>query len=205
MKEKLNSKLNDAITKFPEKESFRIFKEKMTSIIVEKKTESTTLFEFPSNETGVEGINLTPIMRKKPNDQKENEDKEGNGEEDNDNDGIQPEVDYLLDSNEAENEGIKNDGDNNQIEGETEVKEKDGKNNENENDEDKNDDEAEETNNHGETIQQSENENMLDKVVDNIVDNVIGIGFSSLNSQEDEIWNDPEIKTILDNIDIGKF
>ncbi|CAH1423379.1 unnamed protein product [Lactuca virosa] len=57
MKEKLNSKLNDAITKFPEKESFRIFKENMTNIIVEEKTESTTLFEFPSNETGVEGIN----------------------------------------------------------------------------------------------------------------------------------------------------
>ncbi|CAH1427166.1 unnamed protein product [Lactuca virosa] len=46
MKEKLNSKLNDAITKFPEKESFRIFKEKMTNIIVEEKTESTKLFEF---------------------------------------------------------------------------------------------------------------------------------------------------------------
>nr|KAJ0217476.1 hypothetical protein LSAT_V11C300113850 [Lactuca sativa] len=45
---------------------------------------------------------------------------------------------------------------------------------------------------------------MLDKVVDNIVDNVLGIGFSSLNSQEDEIWNDPEMKTILDNSDIGK-
>ncbi|CAH1414052.1 unnamed protein product [Lactuca virosa] len=75
MKEKLNSKLNDAITKFPEKESFRIFKEKMTNIIVEEKIESTTLFEFPSNETGVEGINLTPIMGQKTNDQKENEDK----------------------------------------------------------------------------------------------------------------------------------
>nr|KAJ0213930.1 hypothetical protein LSAT_V11C400204050 [Lactuca sativa] len=46
------------------------------------------------------------------------------------------------------------------------------------------------------------NENMLDKFVDNFVDNVLGIGFSSLNSQEDEIWNDPEMKTILDNIDI---
>ncbi|CAH1421103.1 unnamed protein product [Lactuca virosa] len=113
MKEKLNSKLNDAITKFPEKESFRIFKEKMTNTIVEEKTESTTLFEFPSNETGVEGINLTPIMGQKTNDQKENEDDEGNREEENDNDGSQPEVDYLLDSNEAENEGIKNDGDKN--------------------------------------------------------------------------------------------
>ncbi|CAH1427160.1 unnamed protein product [Lactuca virosa] len=162
MKEKLNSKLNDAITKFPEKESFRIFKEKMTNIIVEEKTESTTLFEFPN--------------------------KEGNGEEDNDNDESQPEVDYLLDSNETENEGIKNDGDKNQKEGETEVKEKDGKNNENNNDEEKKDDDAEETNNHEETIQQTENENLLDKVVDNIVD---------------EISNDPEMKTILDNIDIG--
>ncbi|XP_023763802.1 uncharacterized protein LOC111912310 [Lactuca sativa] len=54
---------------------------------------------------------------------------EGNGEQDNDNDESQPEVDYLLDSNEVENEGIKNDGDKNQKEGETEVKEKDGKNN----------------------------------------------------------------------------
>ncbi|CAH1450347.1 unnamed protein product [Lactuca virosa] len=62
---------------------------------------------------------------------------EGNGEEDNDNDESQPEVDYLLDSNEAENEGIKNDGDKNKKEGETEVKEKDGKNNENDNDEEK--------------------------------------------------------------------
>ncbi|CAH1445586.1 unnamed protein product [Lactuca virosa] len=75
MKEKLNSKLNDAITKFPEKES------------------------------------------QKTNDQKENEDKEGNGEEHNDNDESQPEVDYLFDSNEAVNEGIKNDGDKNKKEG----------------------------------------------------------------------------------------
>ncbi|CAH1436285.1 unnamed protein product [Lactuca virosa] len=142
MKEKLNSKLSDAITKFPEKESFRIFKEKMTNIIVEEKTQSTTLFEFPSNETGVEGINLTPVMGQKTNDQKENEDKEGNCEEDNDNDGSQLEVYYLLDSNEAENEGIKNDGDNNQKEGETQVKDKDGKINENENDEEKNEDET---------------------------------------------------------------
>ncbi|CAH1412521.1 unnamed protein product [Lactuca virosa] len=113
MKEKLNSNLNDAITKFPKKESFRIFKEKMTNIIVGEKTESTTLFEFPSNETGVEGINLTPIMGQKTNDQKENEDEEENHEEENDNDGSQPEVDYLLDSNEAENEAINNDGDKN--------------------------------------------------------------------------------------------
>ncbi|CAH1427702.1 unnamed protein product [Lactuca virosa] len=161
MKKKLNSKLNDAITKFPEKESFRIFKEKMTNIIIEEKTESTTLFEFPSNETGVEGINLTPIMGQKPNDQKENEDIEGNGEEYNGNDESQPEVDYLLDSNEAENEGIKNDGDKNQKEGETEVKEKDAKNNKNDNDEEKKEDDAEEINNHEETIQQTENENML--------------------------------------------
>ncbi|CAH1422648.1 unnamed protein product [Lactuca virosa] len=94
----------------------------MTNIIIEEKTESTTLYEFPSNETGVEGINLTPIMGQKTNDQKENEDKEGNGEEDNDNDESQPKVDYFLDSNEAENEGIKNDGDKNKKEGETEVK-----------------------------------------------------------------------------------
>ena len=86
-----------------------------------------------------------------------------------------------------------------------EVKEKDGKINENENDEEKNDNEIDETNNHGETIQQSENENLLEKVVDNIMDNVVTIGFSRLNSQEDEIWNDPEMKTILDNSDIGKF
>nr|KAJ0189792.1 hypothetical protein LSAT_V11C800443450 [Lactuca sativa] len=46
MKEKLNSKLNDAMTKFPEKESFRIFKEKMKNMIVEEKTESITLFNF---------------------------------------------------------------------------------------------------------------------------------------------------------------
>nr|KAJ0187935.1 hypothetical protein LSAT_V11C900464300 [Lactuca sativa] len=65
MKEKLNSKLNDVMTKFPEKESFRIFKEKMTNMIVEEKTESSTLFNFPSNETGVEGINLTPITGQK--------------------------------------------------------------------------------------------------------------------------------------------
>ncbi|CAI9292937.1 unnamed protein product [Lactuca saligna] len=174
MKKKLNSKLNDAITKFPEKESFRILEEKMTNIIGEEKTEGTTNFEFPRNH-----------------------------EEGNDNDGSQLEVDYLLDSNEAENEGIKNDGDKNQKEGETEVKGKDGKNNENDNDEEKKDDDAEETNNHEETIQQTENENLLDKVVDNIVDNILGIQISSLNSQEDEIWNDPEMKTILDNIDIG--
>nr|KAJ0218045.1 hypothetical protein LSAT_V11C300105240 [Lactuca sativa] len=165
MKEKLNSKLNDAMIKIPEKESFRIFEEKMTNIIGEEKTECTTIFEFPKNE-----------------------DDEGNHEEENDNDGSQPEVDYLLDSNEAENEGIKNDGDKNQKEGETEVKGKDGKNNENDNDEEKKDDDVEETNNHEETIQQTENENLLDKVVDNIVD-VIGVGISSLNSQEDEIWN----------------
>ncbi|CAI9294481.1 unnamed protein product [Lactuca saligna] len=136
MKEKLNSKLNDAMTKFPEKER----------------------------------INLTPIMGQKTNDQTENEDKEGNGEEDNDNGASQLEVDYLLDSNEADNEGIKNDADKNKKE---------------------------------ETIQQTENQNLLDKVVDNIVDNVLGIGVSSLNSQEDEIWNHPEMKTIFDNIDIG--
>nr|KAJ0196476.1 hypothetical protein LSAT_V11C700354060 [Lactuca sativa] len=130
---------------------------------------------------------------------------EGNGEEDNDNDGSQPEEDYLLDSNEAENERIKNDGDNNKKEGETEVKEKDGKNNQNDNDEEKKADDNEETNNYEETIQQIENENLLDKVVDNIVDNVLGIGILSLNSQEDEIWNHPEMKTIFDNIDIGKF
>ncbi|CAI9302721.1 unnamed protein product [Lactuca saligna] len=150
MKEKLNSKLNNAITKFPEKESFRIFEEKMTNIIGEEKTEGITIFEFPKNE-----------------------DDEGNHEEENDNDGSQPEVDYLLDSNEAGNEGINNDGDKNQKEGETEVKGKDGKNNENDNDEEKKDDDAEETNNHEETIQQTENENLLDKVVDNIVDNVL--------------------------------
>nr|KAJ0226339.1 hypothetical protein LSAT_V11C100033850 [Lactuca sativa] len=192
MKEKLNSKLNNAITKFPAKESCRIFKEKMKNIIVEEKTESTNIFEFPSNETGVEGINLTPLMAQKTNDQQENEDKEGNGEEDNDNDESQP-----------ENEGINNDGEKNKKEGETEVKEKDGQKNENDNDEEKKDDDVEETNNHEETIQQTENENMLDKVVDNNVDNVLEIGFSSLNRQEDEIWNNPEMKSILDNIDIG--
>ncbi|CAI9285150.1 unnamed protein product [Lactuca saligna] len=153
MKEKLNSKLNDAMTKFPEKEK--------------------------------------------------NEDKEGNGEEDSDNGASQLEVDYLLDSNEADNEEIKNDADKNQKEGEIGVKENDGKRNENENDEEEKDDHAEETNNHEETIQQTENENFLDKVVDNIMDNVFGIGISSLNSQEDEIWNHPEMKTIFDNIDIG--
>nr|KAJ0216431.1 hypothetical protein LSAT_V11C300139820 [Lactuca sativa] len=116
MKEKLNSKLNDVITKFPEKESFWIFKENMTNIIVGEKTKSTTLFEFPSNETIVEGINLTPIMGQKTNDQKDNEDEEGNRKEENDDDGSQPEVDYLLDSNEVENEGIKNDEDKNQKE-----------------------------------------------------------------------------------------
>ncbi|CAH1441028.1 unnamed protein product [Lactuca virosa] len=197
MKEKYNSKFNDAIRKFPKKESFRIFKENITNIIVEEKLESTTLFEFPCNETGVEGINLTPVMGQKTNDEKENEDIEGNGEEDNDNDGSQPQVDYLLDSNEAENEGIKNDGDNNKKEGETEVKENDAEINENENDKET---EYVETNRQNET-----NQNLLDKVVDNIVDNVLGIGFSSLNSQEDEIWNDPEMKIILDNNDIGKF
>ncbi|CAI9285881.1 unnamed protein product [Lactuca saligna] len=204
MKEKLNSKLNDAMTKFPEKESFRIFKEKMKNMIVEEKTESTKLFNFPINEIGVEGINLTPIMGRKTNDQTENEDKEGNGEEDSDNGASQPEVDYLLDSNEAYNEGIKNDADKNKKEGEIRVKEKDAKRNENQNDEEEKDDRAEETNNHEETIQQTENQNLLDKVVDNIVDNVLGIGVSSLNSQEDEIWNHPEMKAIFDNIDIGK-
>ncbi|CAH1420646.1 unnamed protein product [Lactuca virosa] len=52
-------------------------------------------------------------------------------------------------------------------------------------------------------VENETNQNLLDKVVENIVDNIFGIGFSSLNSQEDEIWNDPEMKTILDNIDIG--
>nr|KAJ0199042.1 hypothetical protein LSAT_V11C600327010 [Lactuca sativa] len=123
---------------------------------------------------------VTTVMGLKTNDQKENEAKDRNGEEENDNDGSQPEVDYLVDSNKA-----KNDGDNNKKE------QKDGKINENENDEEKNDNEIDETNNHGETIQQSENENLLEKVVDNIMDNVVTIGFSRLNSQEDEIWNDP--------------
>nr|KAJ0204095.1 hypothetical protein LSAT_V11C500252360 [Lactuca sativa] len=164
---------------------------------------SKMINSFESNETEVEGINLTPIMGQKTNDQKENEDKEGNGEEDSDNDASQPEVDYLLDSNEAENEAIKNDANKNKKEGEIGVKEKDGKRNENENDEEGKDDHAEETNNHEETIQQTKNENLLDKVVDNIVDNVLGIGISSLNSQEDEIWNHPEMKTNFDNIDIG--
>ncbi|CAI9275529.1 unnamed protein product [Lactuca saligna] len=205
LKEKLNSKLYDAMIKFPEKESFRIFKEKITNMIVEEKTESTTLFNFPSNETGVEGINLTPIMGQKTNDKKENEDKEGNGEEGNDNDASQLEVDYLLDSNEPENEAIKNDADKNKKEGEIGVKEKDGKRNENENDEEEKDDHAKETNNHEETIQQTEHEIFLDKVVDNIMGNVLGIGISSLNSQEDEFWNHPEMKTIFDNIDIGKI
>nr|KAJ0207451.1 hypothetical protein LSAT_V11C500239110 [Lactuca sativa] len=159
IKEKLNSKLNDMTTKFREKESFRIFKENMTNTIVEEKAESTTLFEFPGNETGVEGINFTPIIGQKTNDKKGNED-----EEENHNDGNQSEVDYLLDSNETENEGIKNDGDKNQKESETEVKENDGKNNENDNDEEKKDDYVEETNNHEETIQQTENVNLLDKV-----------------------------------------
>nr|KAJ0228268.1 hypothetical protein LSAT_V11C100046810 [Lactuca sativa] len=145
MKENPNSKLNDAIKKFPEKQSFRIFKEKMTNIIVEEKTKNTTLFEFPCNEIGVE-------------------DKDGNGDKDNENDRSQ-----------LKNEGIKNDGDNNQKE------DKDGKIIEDENDEPKNNDESKETNNHGETIQQSENENLFDKVVDNIMDNVLGIGFLSLN------------------------
>ncbi|CAI9280562.1 unnamed protein product [Lactuca saligna] len=199
MKEKLNSKLNDAMTKFPEKESFRIFKETMTNMIFEEKTESITLFNFPINETGVEGFNSTPIMGQKTNDQTENEDKEGNGEEDSDNGASQPEVDYLLNSNEADNEGIKNDAYKNKKEGEIGVKKKDGKRNENQNDEEEKDDHVEETNNHEETIQQTENENLLDKVVDN----VLGIGVLNLNSQEDEIWNHPEMKTIFDNIDIG--
>ncbi|CAI9302650.1 unnamed protein product [Lactuca saligna] len=97
-----------------------------------------------------------------------------------------------------------NDADKNKKEGEIGVKEKDGKRNENENDEEEKDDHDEETNNHEVTIQQTENENLLDNVVHNIVDNVLGIGISSLNSQEDEIWNHPEMKTIFDNIDIGK-
>nr|KAJ0225062.1 hypothetical protein LSAT_V11C100036460 [Lactuca sativa] len=108
-----SDKDEDDSVEFPEKEILWIFKGKMTNMIVEEKTESTTFFEFLSNETGVEGINLTPAIGQKTNDEKENEDKEGNGEEDNDNDGSQPEVDYLFDSNEAKNEGIKNDRDNN--------------------------------------------------------------------------------------------
>nr|KAJ0199865.1 hypothetical protein LSAT_V11C600327020 [Lactuca sativa] len=62
MKEKPNSKFSDAITKFPEKESFRIFKVNMKNIIIEEKTKSTTFFEFPSNEIRVEGINLTTVV-----------------------------------------------------------------------------------------------------------------------------------------------
>ncbi|CAI9260927.1 unnamed protein product [Lactuca saligna] len=203
LKEKLNSKLNDAMRKFPEKESFRIFKEKITNMIVEEKTKSTTLLNFPSNETGVEGINWTPIMGQKTNDQKENEDKEGNGEEDSDNDASQPEVDYLLDSNEVENEEIKNDADKNQKECEIGEKVKDGKRNENENDEEEKDDHAEEKIIMRRLFNKLKNENLLDKLVDNIVDNILGIGISSLNSQEYEIWNHPEMKTIFDNIDIG--
>ncbi|XP_023731206.1 uncharacterized protein LOC111878953 [Lactuca sativa] len=128
--ERMNSKLNDAITKFPEKESFKIFNENL-----KKKLKALIFLNF-----------------------------QGNGEEDNDNDGSQLEVDYLLDGNEAENEGIKNDRDNNQKECETKVKEKNGEINENKNHEEKNDDETEETNNHGETSQQNEtNQNLLDK------------------------------------------
>nr|KAJ0218767.1 hypothetical protein LSAT_V11C300114870 [Lactuca sativa] len=152
MKEKLNSKLNDAIT-FLEKESFRILKEKITNI----KLKAQSFLEFPSNETGLEGINLTPVMGEKRNNEKDNEDKEGNGEEDNDNDGPKPEVVYLLDGNDAENKGTKNDGETNKKE-----------------------------------------------IVENIVDDVLGSIFSSLNSQEDKIWNDIEMKIILDNIDIVK-
>ncbi|CAI9301464.1 unnamed protein product [Lactuca saligna] len=88
------------------------------------------------------------------------------------------------------------------MEGETEAKENDGEINENENDEEKNDKETEETNDDVETSRKNEtNQNMLDKVVENIVDNILGIKFSNLNSQEDEIWNDNEMKIILDNID----
>nr|KAJ0226389.1 hypothetical protein LSAT_V11C100045170 [Lactuca sativa] len=175
--ERMNSKLNDAITKFPEKESFRIFNEKL-----KKKLKAQIFLKFQV---------MKMVLK--------NDNKEGNGEEDNDNDGSQLEVDYLLDGNEAENEGIKNDRDNNQKECETKVKEKNAEINENKNHED-----TKETNNHGETSQQNEtNQNLLDKVVKYIVDKFHGIGFSSLNSQEDEIWNDPEMKNILDNIDIG--
>ena len=75
-------------------------------------------------------------MDQKTNDEKHNEDKEGNCEEDNDNDGSLPKVYYLLDGNEARNEGIKNNGDNNK-KGETKVKEKNREMNGNENHEDK--------------------------------------------------------------------
>nr|KAJ0214717.1 hypothetical protein LSAT_V11C400212090 [Lactuca sativa] len=114
IKEKLSSKLNDAITTFPEKESFKIFSENITNIIVEDKSESKFFFEFPINETGLEGFNLTLVMGEKANDKKQNEDKKkGNGEEDNGNDGPEPKVDYFFDGNEAENEGTKNDGETN--------------------------------------------------------------------------------------------
>ncbi|CAI9287439.1 unnamed protein product [Lactuca saligna] len=110
MKENLNSKLNDAITKFCKKESLRILKERMTNVIFEDKTESTEILEFPSIETGREGTNLKLVLGEKRNDEKENEDKKGNGEQHNDNDGLEPEVDYFLDGNEFDNEGTKNDG-----------------------------------------------------------------------------------------------
>ncbi|CAH1445840.1 unnamed protein product [Lactuca virosa] len=90
------------------------------------------------------------------------------------------------------------------MEDQTETKENDGEVNENENDEEKNDEETEETNNDVETSRKMKQIKICwIKFVENIVDNVIGIEFSNLNSQEDEIWNDPEMKTILDNNDIG--
>ncbi|XP_023756115.1 serine/threonine-protein kinase atg1-like [Lactuca sativa] len=165
MKEKLNSKLNDSITKFPEKETFSIFKENITNIIVEDKTESKFFLEFPSNEIGLEE---TKQRMKK-----------------------QRMMEITIKKKVLKKKG------------ETEVKENDGEINENENDEEKNNEETEETNNDGDTNRKNEtNQNLLEKVVENIVDNVLGIGFSSLNSKEDEIWINPEMKTILDNIDI---
>nr|KAJ0201311.1 hypothetical protein LSAT_V11C600313370 [Lactuca sativa] len=65
----------DDFVEFPEKESFMILKGKITNVIVEDKTESTRNLEFPSNEIGLEGINLTPLTGEKRSNEKENEDK----------------------------------------------------------------------------------------------------------------------------------
>ncbi|CAH1444842.1 unnamed protein product [Lactuca virosa] len=116
MKERLNSKLSDAITKFPKKESFRNLKDKITNLVVEDKNGS--MENFQAMKLDLKGVN---------------------GEEDNDNDGPEPEVDYLLDGNDAENDGETNKkgSDEKKMEGETEGTYNDREINENENDEEK--------------------------------------------------------------------
>lgn len=95
----------------------------------------------------------------------------------------------------GENEGTKNNGDTN----------------EKENDEEKKSIETNETDNDEDNSEPFHNavnkqaKNQLGIIVRNIMGNVLGILTSNLSSQEDEIWNKSEMKTLLQSIYIGIF